>query len=722
MNFFEQQDRSRQATKTLVGLFGASVMFTGICIYFAVMLTINTTFLRSIVFGNPMCQPIVPVSATVQPRVAIAAQASIPLLPAANNSDYQLKGGGRSGGGGSRSSGISRFGSSPTRSFGNSNHDSYRSYPNNNNYNPNRTNSFGSTSQNSNPNCRISTIWWDFRVFFWTLIGTAILMGTPSWWKINQLKAGGAVIAAELGGIRVLPETATPAEQQLLNIVEEMAIAATMAVPPVYLLVAESGINAFAAGFTINDAVIGVTQGSLEQLTRDELQGVIAHEFSHILNGDMAMNIRLMGMLHGILGLHLVGRVFSYTGSSRDNPLAKFGILLQIIGFSGFISGRLIQSAISRQREFLADASAVQFTRNADGIGSALEKIGGLSSQIDSPHAETTSHMFFSPALSFNWLEGLFATHPPLAQRIQIVRGAGKKLGTKIVVNGQAVPAFNQIVSLQTSSFGSSGLVSGSDEFTTTTPLSSVVGEYGTLAYLYALLLDRDYSIKQLDYLSQLEEPAVIAQIEQMRPAIDIIPSHQRLTNLDRQIVKIRDTVHTSRLLKCAYGMVDILPPENWQTTLVYLVLNHRLAPTTGTPPEIYHSIEDVWVETLNILGTLARLTSNKPQDISYSFEASLMRLPSSQSSQSKLPPAITWREFQTDLSKIAVATPKVKQTLIAACLEILNHQREIPSDSADLMRSIAILLDCPIPSRLNLASAQPVRGTGGWGVEVSLL
>jgi Zn-dependent protease with chaperone function len=715
MNFFEQQDRSRQATKTLVGLFAASVMFTGICVYCAVMLTINTTFLRSIVFGNLTCQPIVPVSATVQPR-SIEAQALIPLLPSVNNADYQLKGGGRSSGGSSRSSGVSRFGSTPTRSFGNNNHDSYRPYPNSNNYNPNRTNYYHSTNQNSrsnaNPNCRISTIWWDFRVFFWTLIGTTTLMGIPSWWKINQLKAGGAVIAAELGGIRVLPETATPAEQQLLNIVEEMAIAATMAVPPVYLLIDESGINAFAAGFTINDAVIGVTQGSLEQLTRDELQGVIAHEFSHILNGDMAMNIRLMGMLHGILGLHLVGRVLSYTGYSRDNPLATLGILLRIIGFSGFISGRLIQSAISRQREFLADASAVQFTRNADGIGSALEKIGGFSSHIDSPHAETTSHMFFSPALSFNWLESLFATHPPLAQRIQIVRGAGKKLGTNIVVNGQTVPAFNQIISLQTSSFVTTGLASRGDEIATIIPVSPVVGEYGTLAYIYALLLDRDHTTEQLDYLAQLEEPAVIAQIEQMRPAVDIIPPHQRLTSLDRQVTKIRDTVHISRLLKCADGMVDILPSENWQTTLVYLFLNHRLAPTTGTSPEIYHSIADVWVETLNILGTLARLTNNKPQDIEYSFEASLMRLPSSPSSQSKLPPAITWREFQVDLAKIAIAIPKVKQTLIAACLEILNNQREIPDDGADLMRSICILLDCPIPARLNQAAvSQRVRG-----------
>ena len=507
MNFFEQQDRSKQATKTLLGLFTASVIFMGICIYCAVMLTINTTSLRWVVFGDRVCQPIVPVSATIYPHT-IAISPAMPLLPLAPSPDYQLKGGGMRGGG------ISRFGSSPSRSFGNSYHPNRTIYPHAIDRN---------ALPNTHPNCRILTIWWDLRICFWTLLTTAILMGLPSWWKINELKAGGAVIAVELGGIRIFPETATPAEQQLLNIVEEMAIAATMAVPPVYLLADESGINAFAAGFTINDAVIGVTQGSLEQLTRDELQGVIAHEFSHILNGDMAMNIRLMGMLHGILGLHLIGRILSYAGWSRENPFFVFGILLRVIGFSGFISGRLIQSAISRQREYLADASAVQFTRSADGIGSALEKIGGFSSYIDSPLAETTSHMFFSPALNLTWLEGLFATHPPLAQRIQIVRGVGKKLGTKkIVVNGQAVPVFNPIVRMSASNV-TSGLANLDAGIVISE--SSPMGEYGTLAYIYALLLDPDRDTAQLDYLATLEEPAVIAQIEQIRSTTDSIPT-----------------------------------------------------------------------------------------------------------------------------------------------------------------------------------------------------
>jgi Zn-dependent protease with chaperone function len=694
MNFFEQQDRSRRATRTLVGMFGAAVMFTGICIYLAAMLTINTTSLKWAVFGGRLtCQPIVSTSLTASPRT-ISSATTMPLLPFTPDSlaerlrqrDYQL--GGKFGG-------FSGFRNAPGRSVS----DSYRHRSTYYRYSTNRSGS-------PMPNCTQPAIWWDGRVLFWTLLGTGLLMGLPAWWKIEQLRAGGAVIAAELGGRRIFPEMATPAERQLLNIVEEMAIAATMAVPPVYLLANESGINAFAAGFTINDAVIGVTQGSLERLTRDELQGVVAHEFSHILNGDMAMNIRLMGVLHGILCLHLTGRLLSYTGWSRDNPLWVFGLLLRAIGFSGFISGRLIQSAISRQRELLADASAVQFTRNADGIGSALAKIGGLSSYIDSPQAETTSHMFFSPALNLMWLDGLFATHPPLAQRIQIIQGVGRKLGTKIVINGQTVPNFNPIVSTVTPGFVTTS-VENLDEHIEPTPESEPVGEYGVLAYIYALLLDTDRSTAQLDYLAQLEEPAVIAQIEHLRAAVDIIPPHQRLATLDGQVTKLRDTAHVSRLLKCAYGMVDLLPAEDWHTAIVYLILTHRLAPTTGTPPELYRSVEDVWSEIINILATLARSSSDRPQDVSYSFEASLLRLPNHQHQRVALPPAVTWREFQSDLSKIATATAKVKQALMAACLEILSNHRQIPTKAADLLRAIAILLDAPIPALVDKA---PIR------------
>ena len=206
------------------------------------------------------------------------------------------------------------------------------------------------------------------------------------------------MVASQLGGRLVNPTTTNPDERKLLNVVEEMAIAAGIPVPQVYVLPEESGINAFAAGHTTSDAVVAVTSGAMRLLSRDELQGVIGHEFSHILNGDMRLNIRLMGIVFGILCLTIIGRVLLQVRgrSSRDrNPLPLLGLALIAIGWIGVFFGRLIQAAVSRQREFLADASAVQFTRNPEGLAGALKKIGGFSygSKLQTAHADTASHM-----------------------------------------------------------------------------------------------------------------------------------------------------------------------------------------------------------------------------------------------------------------------------------------------------------------------------------------
>ena len=238
------------------------------------------------------------------------------------------------------------------------------------------------------------------------------------------------------GGRLLHPDKASPDERRLLNVVEEMAIASGLPVPPVYLLENESGINAFAAGHTTGDAVVAVTAGTLNRLSRDELQGVIAHEFSHILNGDMRLNIRLMGVLFGILVIGLTGWIIFRSSlgggyvrmGARDddrkgfNPLPLIGLALYVIGYVGVFFGNVIKAAVSRQREFLADASAVQFTRNPEGIAGALKKIGALAegSRVEDPHAEEASHMFFGEAVSgFNELFGLLSTHPPLVERIR---------------------------------------------------------------------------------------------------------------------------------------------------------------------------------------------------------------------------------------------------------------------------------------------------------------
>ena len=267
------------------------------------------------------------------------------------------------------------------------------------------------------------------RGVLWSSVLTLAVIGLASLYRISSLRGGGEVVAVQMGGTEVLADTRDPALRRLRNVVEEFAIASGVPMPRLYVLEQEAGINAFAAGYSPADAAIAVTRGSLQRLNRDELQGVIAHEFSHILNGDMRLNIRLMGVLFGILMLSVIGkRVLMHMGAGR----ARFGrsvvpvFLLMLIGLAGIaigsigvLFGRLIKAAVSRQREILADASAVQFTRQTQGLAGALKKIGGLddgSHLADRAGAEEVSHMLFGEGLR---LSSWFATHPPLVERIQ---------------------------------------------------------------------------------------------------------------------------------------------------------------------------------------------------------------------------------------------------------------------------------------------------------------
>src|ERR1039458_7714733 len=274
---------------------------------------------------------------------------------------------------------------------------------------------------------QVQMVLWNPQLFLGAAIGTLAVIALGRGFKTLELAQGGSTVATMLGGRLVDPSTSDPDERKLRNVVEEMAIAAGVPVPQVYLLPQEKGINAFAAGHTTSDAVVAVTAGAVKLLTRDELQGVIGHEFSHILNGDMRLNLRLMGTIFGILCLAIIGRVLLQTarggGRSRgQNPLPLLGLLLLVIGYIGVFFGRLTQAAVSRQREFLADASSVQFTRNPGGITGALKKIGGLGetgSRLGHAHAEELSHMFFGNGVSEPFI-GLLETHPPLAERIRV--------------------------------------------------------------------------------------------------------------------------------------------------------------------------------------------------------------------------------------------------------------------------------------------------------------
>jgi len=275
---------------------------------------------------------------------------------------------------------------------------------------------------------------WDPRLAFWVTVGTLFSTALGCLYKMRLLSGGGSAVAELLGGREMEENPANPDEKRLRDVVEEMAVAAGAPVPEIYVLDCERGINAFAAGNGRDDVAIGVTFGALKLLNRDELQGIIAHEFSHVVNGDTRLSMKLMALAHGLFWPTIVGRIL-VRGSTRAPeigesifdegtrpfflPTAPIGVLFLIIGGISAPSVRLIKSLICREREWLADATAVQFTRNPAGIAGAFKKIGGLykAGRLDTPYAETASHLYFVNSDYAPWFNFL-STHPPLAKRI----------------------------------------------------------------------------------------------------------------------------------------------------------------------------------------------------------------------------------------------------------------------------------------------------------------
>ncbi|MEO8459887.1 MAG: M48 family metallopeptidase [Dokdonella sp.] len=253
-------------------------------------------------------------------------------------------------------------------------------------------------------------------------LASLAVIALGSLYRIASLRGGGAAVAAQLGAMPVPPNTTDFTYQRLRNVVEEIAIAAGVPVPEIFVLEDEAGINAFAAGYAPADAAITVTRGALDKLTREELQGVIGHEFSHVLNGDMRLNIRLIGIVFGILVVAIIGRkIAEVSGRGRgrnSGAIVAFGLALFVVGYLGIFLARIIKASISRQREFLADASAVQFTRQTEGIAGALKKISGLAegSKLAAHDREEVAHMLFSDGVGYS---ALFATHPVLTDRIK---------------------------------------------------------------------------------------------------------------------------------------------------------------------------------------------------------------------------------------------------------------------------------------------------------------
>jgi Zn-dependent protease with chaperone function len=573
-----------------------------------------------------------------------------------------------------------------------------------------------------------------------SVIGTLIVVGGGSLFKMAQLRAGGRVVAEQLGGRLLTPGSGDLAEQRLLNVVEEMAIASGTPTPPVYLMDQEEGINAFAAGFSPNDAVIGVTRGTATRLTRDELQGVIAHEFSHILNGDMRLNLRLMGLLHGILIIGMLGyfilRMSLYSGGSRRSkdgnsglPIMAIGAGLAVIGFAGTFFGNLIKAAVSRQREYLADASAVQFTRQPDGIAGALRKIGGFAkgSSIQSPNAPEASHMFFGRATS--GLAALFATHPPLDDRIRRVDpswngefpgdvpttdaaadfaghagGAGASAfaggtggagatapaaGTAVADIGQPGPAHLQYAAQVLRSLPDT-LVSAARE------------PYGARAVIFALLLDRrpEARQRQIAHLAAMADPGVFEETRRLSPLVESLDDRGRLPLLEITLPALRGLNPRQRdvfdgNVVALMEMDDTIDLFEWS---LRLILRRDLDAQRGQDAGArvrYHTLADVRTESILLMSALAHIGHDDGTGAARAFAQARDVLGLADAVPAA---AITLSGLDQSLLRLDAAAPQVKRQVLEAAVACITADRRITAAEAEVLRAVSAAMSCPMP------------------------
>jgi Zn-dependent protease with chaperone function len=607
---------------------------------------------------------------------------------------------------------------------------------------------------------------WQPQLLVLLSLGVGGMIGFGSVRKTLALRGGGSVIALNLGGRLVVPETHDAQERRLLNVVEEMAIAAGISVPQVYLLDQEPGINAFAAGYSPNEAVIGVTQGCLDLLNRDELQGVIGHEFSHILNGDMRLNLKLIGVLHGILMIHLIGRAILRHGSrssrrrkdKEGGGLFAFALAMLVIGGIGWVCGRLIKSAVSRQREFLADASAVQFTRNADGIGNALRKIASHAdhSQVHAPSAEEASHLFFgdiaSPHSLWQSFSSAFATHPPLSERIRRITGSPLELSSSPLnpaATTAVTPAPEGMLGFQTATIPPVGVMpSLADAAIATTP-AKVITQIGTvapahlkyaqaliaalptlirdqlphpngaLAIAYALFLDRDEAMRshQLTLLKSTAPPAVMALLTELQPVVATLPLRTQLPLLELCVPSLRTLTPEAAVtfFKAVQSLVRADKRLSLTEYSLQIVLQHRLRPhfnPNKTPDKPYTHPADLWTESLQVLSALARVGHTTPEATEQAFRTGVYQLPGV--NHQPLPPAVLpcgLYEVGKSLNKLALATPKLKQRVVDACAHTVLVDNQVTDAEAQLLRAIIIALDCPVPPFLHAGEAALGKG-----------
>jgi len=585
---------------------------------------------------------------------------------------------------------------------------------------------------------------WNPELFGAVALGTSALVAGGSLYKVAALSGGGHTVAELLGGRLLHPDQANLDERRVLNVVEEMAIASGLPVPPVYLLENEPAINAFAAGHTTGDAVIAVTSGTVKRLTRDELQGVIGHEFSHILNGDMRLNIRLMGVLFGILIIGLTGWIifrssmgggYVRLGARNDNdrkgfnPLPLIGLALYVIGYVGVFFGNLIKAAVSRQREVLADASAVQFTRNPEGLAGALKKIGALDagSRIGDPHAEEASHMFFGEAVGgFNELFGLLSTHPPLVERIRRIDPSFN--GDFSQVNMEMIPqeapprpsarssgwvrpgvmgltAARAVAGVGTLDQEHIDYASGLKESLPQALTESLRDPLGAQAVVFALLLDQGEAVRrvQFGWLNAHALPAATHETRKLATVAQGLAPEARLPLVEMAAPALCQMTPAQfhDFIRCVEALARAdqkMTP--FEYALQRLLMRHVVAHfVRSKPPSVKYTTLTPLVTPISVvLSALAYAGEDTPEGAARAFRAGVNAL-----GWSGVQPALAaagtvgLREIDAALEELARAAPQLKKQILQACAACICVDGTVTIEEGELLRAVSDSLGCPM-------------------------
>ncbi|MFO8141522.1 MAG: M48 family metallopeptidase [Marinobacter sp.] len=599
-----------------------------------------------------------------------------------------------------------------------------------------------------------------------TAVAVVLLIGLGSVVRWADLAGGGSRVAKMVGARLIEPDTNDADERKLRNIVEEMAIASGVSVPELYVMDNEISINAFVAGYTPGEAVMVVTHGALTHLTRDELQGVVAHEFSHILNGDMRINVRLIALLAGILMLGRIGHFMLRTGfysgarsRNRDGRaqavIGLIGLALLIIGYVGVFFGRLIQAAVSRQREMLADASSVQFTRNPEGIGGALFKIGIKGGYLDTTsHASDMNHMCFGESARMK-LSSLLASHPPVDQRINAIQpgmlarlrsrlrdtepGHTLRQGTPAQATagagfGERVNQFVELARDRTrggsspvrSSFAAEaprqaaklstrvGTVSPRSEAFAIDLLNQLPATFRSLLYTRAgaiqlcyglLIYDLSRTTRQQRLQLVAAHPLLGAQqdlLDKMLPALARLGEAARFPILELAMPALRklDPEQRDALLD---NVQRLVAADNrvslFELALTTFLDRHLNADAERVVPVKYRNYRQVLPAIRRLLSLFARAGAGSPEQADKLYRDAMAGFGDGR--EERPPGKVSMKELRQTLELLNRLSPLLKPAVIDACGYCVTHDGRVDVREYELMRLVADQLDCPMPIRV---------------------